>query len=129
MQHFPEYPFSLCILCFAPGGHIQFVLQLIAISSIGLVGCSSEYTTFNFFMPRFFNSRLITFARGQTFVLYMSATLNWLASSLLPAPMLLMIGIFSLFCFHDKSNLCCHCINCIYNIIIFLKWKFICILR
>ena len=36
--------------------------------------------------------RLITFARGQTFVLYMSATLNWLASSLLPAPMLLIIG-------------------------------------
>ena len=29
-------------LCSAPGGQIQFVLQLIAISSIGLVGCSSE---------------------------------------------------------------------------------------
>ena len=29
-------------LCSAPGGQIQFVLQLIAISSLGLVGCSSE---------------------------------------------------------------------------------------
>ena len=29
-------------LCFAPGGQIQFVRQLIDISSSGLVGCSSE---------------------------------------------------------------------------------------
>ena len=43
--------------------------QLIAMSSIGRFGCSSEYTTLSFFTPRFFNSRRITFASGHTFVL------------------------------------------------------------
>ena len=56
-------------LCSAPGGQIQWFLQLIAISSFGLVGCSSDYTTFSFFTPRFFSSRRITFASGHTFVL------------------------------------------------------------
>lgn len=56
-------------LCFAPGGQIQFVLQLFAISSLGLIGISSEYTTFNFLTLLFFNSLRITFARGHTFVL------------------------------------------------------------
>ena len=53
-------------LCFAPGGQMQFERQLIAISSTGLIGSSLEYTTFNFFTPRFFNSRRITFANGHT---------------------------------------------------------------
>lgn len=56
-------------LCFAPGGQIQFERQLIAISSTGLIGSSLEYTTFNFFTPRFFNSLRITFAKGHTLVL------------------------------------------------------------
>ena len=56
-------------LCFAPGGQMQFVLQLIPMSSSGRVGCSSEYTTFNFFTPRFFSSRRMTLASGHTLVL------------------------------------------------------------
>ena len=56
-------------LCFAPGGHTQRVRQLIDISSIGRIDGSSEYTTFNFFTPRFLSSRRMTFASGQTFVL------------------------------------------------------------
>ena len=56
-------------LCCAPGGQIQFVLQLFAISSFGLIGISSEYTTFNFLTLLFFNSLRMTFARGHTFVL------------------------------------------------------------
>ncbi len=75
-------------LCSAPGGQMQLFLQLIAISSIGLVGISSEYTTLSFLTPLFFSSLLMTFASGHTFVLYISATLNWLPSSLFPAPML-----------------------------------------
>ena len=39
------------------------------ISSIGVTGCSLEYTTFSFFTPRFLSSRRITFASGQTDVL------------------------------------------------------------
>ena len=56
-------------LCCAPGGQMQLVRQLLAISSIGLVDGYSEYTTFNFLTPLFFNSLLITLARGQTLVL------------------------------------------------------------
>ena len=41
-------------LCFAPGGQMQCARQLIDISSIGVTGCSLEYTTFSFFTPRFF---------------------------------------------------------------------------
>ena len=33
------------------------------------IGSSSEYTTFSFLTPRFFNSRRITFASGHTLVL------------------------------------------------------------
>src|SRR5256885_118565 len=72
-------------LCSAPGGQMQLVLQLIDISSIGLVGFSSEYTTLSFFTPRFLSSRRMTFARGHMLVLYISATLNALASNLFPA--------------------------------------------
>ena len=56
-------------LCLAPGGQMQFVRQPIDISSFGLVGCSSEYTTFSFFTPRFLSSLRITFANGHTLVL------------------------------------------------------------
>ena len=52
-----------------PGGQTQCDRQLILISSIGLIGCSLEYTTFNFLTPRFFNSRRMTRASGQTDVL------------------------------------------------------------
>ena len=38
--------------------------------------CSSEYSTFSFLIPRFFNSRRITLASGHTLVLYISATLK-----------------------------------------------------
>lgn len=41
-------------LCFAPGGQIQCARQLIDISSIGVTGCSLEYTTFSFFTPALF---------------------------------------------------------------------------
>ena len=78
---------------------MQLVRQLIDISSIGLVGCSSEYTTLSFLTPRFLSSRRITFARGHTLVLYISATLNAVGSSLLPAPILLITGIPSSFAF------------------------------
>ena len=50
----------------APGGQIQCVLQLIDISSIGVRAFSLEYTTFRLSTLRFFNSRRMTFASGQT---------------------------------------------------------------
>ena len=56
-------------LCCAPGGQIQCVRQDMDISSMGRVGCSSEYTTFSFFTLRLRHSIRITFARGQTLVL------------------------------------------------------------
>ena len=56
-------------LCSAPGGQMQLVLQLIDISSIGLVGFSSEYTTLSYYTPQFLRTRRMTFARGQTDVL------------------------------------------------------------
>ena len=53
-------------LCTAPGGQIQFVLQLMDISSSGLVGSSLEYTTFKDSMPLFLHSLRMTFAKGHT---------------------------------------------------------------
>ena len=50
-------------LCSAPGGQMQLFLQLMDISSRGLMGFSSEYTTLRRFTPRFLSSRLMTFAR------------------------------------------------------------------
>ncbi len=80
-------------LCCAPGGQIQCVRHDMDISSMGRVGCSSEYTTFSFFTLRLRHSIRITSASGQTFVLQLSATRNAAGSSLLPAPILLIIGI------------------------------------
>ena len=62
-----------------------------ALSKCGVRGSSFEYTTFSLAMPRFFSSRRITRASGQTDVLYMSATSKPTALSLLPAPMQLII--------------------------------------
>ena len=60
----------LCVHFLAvSGGQMQFVLQLIAISSIGVIGFSFEYTTLSFLMPRFLSSLRITLARGHTEVL------------------------------------------------------------
>ena len=56
-----------------------------------ITGSSSEYTVFSPVIPRFFSSRLITFASGQTLVLLMSATLKAVGSSLFPVPIELMI--------------------------------------
>ena len=52
-----------------PGGQMQFSRQLIDISSIGVIGGSLEYTTFNFLTPLRLSSRRITFASGHTEVL------------------------------------------------------------
>ena len=49
---------------------MQCARQLIAMSSIGAIGCSLEYTTFSFFTPLRFSSQRITLASGQTDVLY-----------------------------------------------------------
>lgn len=44
------------------------------LTEAGVIGASSEYTTFSFWMPLFFNSRLITLASGHIVVLYISVT-------------------------------------------------------
>lgn len=59
--------------------------------SFGISGVSLEYTTFNDFTPLSLSSFRITFARGQTLVLYMSQTSKFVPS-LLPVPMHEMIG-------------------------------------
>ena len=56
------------------------------------MGCSVEYTTFNFLIFRRRHSSRITLASGHTCVLLISATRNAVGSSLLAAPMLLMMG-------------------------------------
>ena len=56
---------SVHFLC-TPGGQTQCALQLIDISSIGVRAFSLEYTTFRLSTLRFFNSRRMTFASGQT---------------------------------------------------------------
>ena len=53
-------------LCFAPGGQMQCARQLIDISSIGVTGCSLEYTTFSIFTPRYLSSRRMTYASSKT---------------------------------------------------------------
>lgn len=50
-----------------PGGQIHSLPQPPCIT--GLIGCSFEYTTFNDFIWRAFNSLRITLASGQTLVL------------------------------------------------------------
>ena len=60
--------------------------------SAGGSGGSSEKTTFRWSMSRFFSSRRITRASGQTLVFAMSQTRKREGSSLLPAPMALMMG-------------------------------------
>ena len=52
-----------------PGGQTQPVRQLFSIFSRGFTEGSVEYTTFNFFTPRFFSSLRMTFARGHMVVL------------------------------------------------------------
>ena len=47
---------------------MQCVRQLMERSSQGLMGGSSEYTTFSFFTPRLRSSRRMTRARGHTLV-------------------------------------------------------------
>jgi hypothetical protein len=59
-------------LCFAPGGQIQWLRQLMLISSMGRMGGSSDHITFKRLIPRFFSSRRITRASGQVWVLVMS---------------------------------------------------------
>ena len=66
--------------------------QLLAMSSSGRVGCSSDQTTFRRRTPRFLSSRRITRASGHTRVSEISEMRKRLPSSLLPAPMALMIG-------------------------------------
>ncbi len=65
----PYFPGLLCglytFLC-TPGGQTQCALRLIDISSIGVRAFSLEYTTFRLSTLRFFNSRRMTFASGQT---------------------------------------------------------------
>ena len=56
-------------------------------------GFSFEYTTFTPVSPRFLHSCRMTRARGQTEVCEISATSKRVGSSLLPAPMLQIIGV------------------------------------
>ena len=114
----PEYRVFLYI-CGLLGGHIQLVRQLIPISSIGRTGFSLEYTTLRCLTFLFFNSLLITLASGHTDVLYISATSNSAGLSLLPAPILLIIGVPASCHRHYKCNLSRYSINCVNYIIIF----------
>ena len=57
-----------------------------------LTGSSLEYTTLSDFTPLFLNSVRITLARGHTLVLYMSATSSRAGLSLLPVPILAIMG-------------------------------------
>ena len=52
-----------------PGGQMQFVRQLMDMSSIGRVGFYVEKTTLSFFTRRLRISWRITFARGYIVVL------------------------------------------------------------
>ena len=70
-----------------------------------LIGSSVEYITFNFCIPISFNFFLIILANGQTFVLYISVTSNFVGSNLFPVPIQEIIGILLLSALTIKSIL------------------------
>ena len=59
-----------------------------------LIGSSFENKTFKFFISSFFNSVLITRAKGQTDVFEMSVIMKPVGSSLFPVPIDEMIFVF-----------------------------------
>ena len=63
-------------------------------SFTGFIGSSFEYTTFSFFIPLALSSRLITFAKGQTEVLFISLTSSIVGFILFPVPIDEITGIF-----------------------------------
>src|SRR5690625_4647385 len=68
-----------------------FLLWLV--SRLAFSGSSSDHTTFKESTFRLLSSLLITLAKGQILVSYISPTLNSVVDNLLPAPIELIIGI------------------------------------
>ena len=73
-------------------------------SGIGAIAFFVDYTHFNRLIPRFFSSLRMTRAKGHTEVLEISATLNCAGSTLLPAPIELIMGFFNFFAFNIRSS-------------------------
>ena len=59
----------------------------------GFIGSSSDQRTCSFFIPRFFSSRRMTFAKGQTDVFEISEIVKRSGSSLFPVPIEEISGI------------------------------------
>ena len=85
------------------------MLRLFELSSsivfIGVIGFSGDQTTFNFLMPRFFSSLLMTLERGSVSVEKMSEMRNWVGSSLFPAPMEEISGMPILYAVSASASL------------------------